>query len=432
MCAWRHGGLGAALFLSSLWLALAASGQGPAERTSSFPGDGEPPAHPFHRAIYLSARRGADWLAQMNRPDGLFVYGHIPALNRPLDGDHYLDQITATVALARAARFFGDARGTARARQAILTLLADTQTDPADPQARFCRYPPSHTSRPGAAGLLVLAIHELPEPQEDLLTQAEQLCHYLRKQQQQDGSFKPDNVGTSGSAAASLEEDRDHLYFAPGLALQGLMRSQLYRPAAWKTEAARKALAYYRPAWQKLKNPAVVPWLTGAFTEAYLHTKVTDFADFVFEMNDVLCGLQYGNDAPVPVWQGGFKGWHNQQVQKTAPRAVSACSIASLADACRVARQAGEVQRFQRYRNALERGANFLTTLQYTAQNTDHFAETYRSQVYGAFHAAHQDGNVRIDYTGHAVCALLHYLHHVAEIAPRGNPAAPPVRARNP
>ena len=57
----------------------------------------------------------------------------------------------------------------------------------------------------------------------------------------------------------------------------------------------------------------------------------------------------------------------------------------------------------------------FLATLQYTDANTRHFADWYRPTLIGGFYASHQDGNLRIDYTQHAVCALVQYLTYVAE-----------------
>jgi hypothetical protein len=80
-----------------------------------------------------------------------------------------------------------------------------------------------------------------------------------------------------------------------------------------------------------------------------------------------------------------------------------------------VARQAGDIQRHPRYRQALERGLQFLQTLQYTEANCQHFAEWYRPEVVGGFYASHQDGTLRIDYTQHAVCALVGYLEQVAD-----------------
>src|SRR4029077_9208835 len=62
------------------------------------------------KPVLLSCRRGADFLVNMKRLDGRFRYGYVPALGRDLEGDHYLRQVGAAFALARAARFTGDKR----------------------------------------------------------------------------------------------------------------------------------------------------------------------------------------------------------------------------------------------------------------------------------------------------------------------------------
>src|SRR5262245_48279760 len=46
----------------------------------------------LQQQMYLSAQGGAKWLARSNRPDGRFVYGCLPALQKVLEGDHYLRQ----------------------------------------------------------------------------------------------------------------------------------------------------------------------------------------------------------------------------------------------------------------------------------------------------------------------------------------------------
>jgi vacuolar-type H+-ATPase subunit E/Vma4 len=48
--------------------------------------------------------------------------------------------------------------------------------------------------------------------------------------------------------------------------------------------------------------------------------------------------------------------------------------------------------------------------LQYTDANTQHFEEWYRPRLVGGFHASTQDGNLRVDYTQHALSALATYL----------------------
>jgi hypothetical protein len=368
----------------------------------------------LQRQLYLSAQRGADWLLRANRPDGHFINGYVPALRVPLEGDHYLRQAGAAVALARAARFFGDERAAAVARQAVLTLLLDTTTDDAkNPTIRFTTLPSAAVNRLGAAGLLVQAIHELPAPGPDLLDQSDQLCNYIRRQQRADGSLSD---GEDGPNARAAGDDGQGNNTYPGQALRGLLRSQEHRPAAWKIETARKALAYYQPWWREHKNPALVAAQTGAWAEAYVRTKERAFADLACEMNDWVLALQYQQlDPRRPFWVGGFMGWADGKAQELPPHIGSAAHAEGLTEACRVARQLGDVQRYQRYRDAIERSLQFLTTLQYTEANAQHFADWYRPALLGGFHASQQDGDLRLDYTQHAVAALVGYLRDVAE-----------------
>src|SRR5262249_22141991 len=181
-------------------------------------------------------------------------------------------------------------------------------------------------------------------------------------------------------------------------------------------DVVRKALAYYRPWWQKNKSLAFVPWQSAAYAEAYLRTGEAPFADCVTEMNDWLCGLQYTQlDPQHPLWFGGFMGWADNHANPEEPQVGSATCAEALAEACRVTRKTGDLARHQRYRESLERCLQFVVTLQYTDANTQHFASWYRPRLVGGFHASHQDGNLRIDYAQQTVCALVQYLEYVAD-----------------
>jgi hypothetical protein len=366
---------------------------------------------PFQQQLLLSCQRGAEWLYCMNGVKGRFVHGRLPALRADLEGDHFLRQVGAAYALARAARLTGEERYAARAAQALLALLDETQTDVHDPQARCPVLPSSVVNRLGASGLLVLAVHELPDPQADLLDKAEQLCRFIHLQARPDGSLRCHDVA---DGKADEADDAVSVREYPGLALYGLMRSCKRRPAPWKLDLARKALGYYRPWWREHKDRAFAPWQTAAYTEAFLLTREQAFADFVLEMNDWLCGLQYPPDARRPLWSGGFMGCVDGRTAETAPQIDSATCAESLAHACRVAREAADVRRLQRYTETAERALQFLATLQYTEGNTQHYADWYRPRLVGAFYASHQDGNLRIDYTQQALSAMAAYLEQGA------------------
>jgi hypothetical protein len=369
---------------------------------------------PLGRQMFLSCQRGADWLVRANRPDGRFEYGFLPALRTQLEGDHYLRQVGAAFALARAARVTGDDRYAAVARQAILTLLLETTTSNVQGTKDVVRYtslPSTVVNRLGSAGLLVLAIHELPKPAEDLLEQSDQLCRYIQQQQKPDGSL------SLNDPAGQADAEEDGINYYPGEALYGLMKSRQHRPAEWKTQLVRKAVDYYLPWWRAHKNMAFVPWQTAAYAEAYLaNPNEVIFAQAVHEMNDWVCDLQYAElDAKRPLWLGGFMGWADGKPVPVPPQIGSASFAESLADACRVAKQAGDVNRHRRYRESLERTLQFLVTLQYSDANTQHFADWYRPRLVGGFYASHQDGNLRIDYAQHAICALAQYVAYVAD-----------------
>src|SRR5258708_4906744 len=55
---------------------------------------------PLQQQMFLSVQRGADWLRRANRADGRFVYGFVPSLKVPLEGDHYLRQVGAAFCMA--------------------------------------------------------------------------------------------------------------------------------------------------------------------------------------------------------------------------------------------------------------------------------------------------------------------------------------------
>jgi hypothetical protein len=362
--------------------------------------------------IFRSAHSAMDWLKRTNKADGRFVYGFQPALCVTLDGDNFVSQAGAAFALARSARYFRDEAGTARARQAILTLLLETMLDPADAtkSIRFTAAPLFALDRLASAGLVVSAVYELDHAEKcaDLLKQADELCNYLRLQQRADGSLLVADV-KSGSDEVDAER--------AGGALQGIIRSQKLRPAEWKLDMIRKARSHYEPSWAANKSIAVVCSHTPAYTEAYLLTKEPAFKDTVYAMNDWLIGLQYPEDidAGRKHWVGGFKRLRDGRAEATPPDISSAAAAESLAEACRVAKHAGDLLKFRDYERALIMNVHFLMSMQYTMNNTKHFVDPFVPSILGAFHASHQDGNLRIDYTRPALCAMVQYLEKVVE-----------------
>src|SRR5262249_44941384 len=159
----------------------------------------------------------ADWLFWMNDGKGRFRHGLVPSLGVALEGDHSLRQAGAAFALARGSRFLHDDRHAARATHAVLRLLEDTVVDPPHSNVRHPVLPSALFNRLSTAALVVLAVHELPAPTDELLAQAEQLCNYIRGQQQPDGSLRLNDTSTSSS-----DPDPAAIEHYPGQALYAL------------------------------------------------------------------------------------------------------------------------------------------------------------------------------------------------------------------
>lgn len=365
------------------------------------------------RQMVMSCQLGMEWLHRYHQPNGLFLAGYLPAVNQALDSDSLLNQARAAAVLSRAARFTGDDRYTVRANQAVLTLLTRTTVE-----GDFRR--PLQTSvvcnRLGMAACLALAIYELPEPTADLLNKAEELCVFIMRQQRADGSLQYVDGNDS-----PLTVDPDGINHYPGPALYAVALSHRAKPSPAKFQLLARALPYYRKWFKEHPSPVFTEWMTAACVESWLLTREAAFAEFAFEMTDWLCTLQYEQspDPRKPLWRGGFKQVSGGKVDSSAPSVESAGCAQALADCCRLIRQmpSPDTERYEKYRSALIRGLQFLTTLQFSDANTLHIAANYRMMLVGGFHPTHMDGNLRVDQSAQAVSACIQFLMSGADRA---------------
>ena len=356
---------------------------------------------------------GADWMARMNQPQGRFLFGYNPALRRPMMGDHDLKQARAALALAQAAKFSGDEKQAAMASQAILTLLAATRVDATDANCRVPMHSSLVCNRVGFASVVALAIYELPAADAKLVAEAEKLCAFLKKQCKADGSVDY----TDAPDDDPMKTDPDGVNEYPGMALSALAAGNRVNPAAWKTEAVKKGVDYYRVAFRTKPHPMLAATMTPACAELYLQAQLPDAAATAFEMNDWLCGLQIaGSDPRTPQWAGGFRSVVDGRAAEAPPGPETGLYVQSLACACQLTRLTPDLERFRKYKSAATDAVQFLTGMQYSETNTRHFELAFRANMLiGGFHLSPNDGNLRIDATATALTGLVRFLGSGAE-----------------
>ncbi|MBA4187603.1 MAG: hypothetical protein C0467_06245 [Planctomycetaceae bacterium] len=356
---------------------------------------------------------GANWMTRMNQPQGRFTFGYNPALRQAIPGDHDLKQARGALGLAQAARFTGDEKQAVIASQAILTLLAATKLDPADPNCRVPVHASVLCNRVGFASLVALAIYELPAADAKLLTEAEKLCEFLRRQCKPDGSVHY----TDNASEDPTKVEPDGVNEFPGMAFHAIMAGNRVKPAAWKADTVKKGLEHYRAMFRTKPHPLMAATLTPAFAEHYMQTKSADSAAAVYEMTDWLCGLQIpGNDPRTPQWAGAFRGVVDGRQADIAPGPETGLYVQSLAFACVLTRMTPDLDRHAKYKAAITDAVQFLTGMQYVEANTRHFETTFRANMLiGGFHLSPTDGNLRIDATGTAMTGLVRFLLSGAE-----------------
>ena len=358
------------------------------------------------RELVFATQRGMEWLSRdgIHQPNGRFVAGVNPALGKALEDDNFIRQAMGAFALSRAARLTGEEKYAVRAAQTILSLLAEAPRDATNPTMRKPVAPSILCNRVGSAAHLAMAIYELPDAAPELVQSGEELCQFLKTCCQPDGSIRCSEPGEPG--------DADSTSYA-GPALAALAMSHRTTPAKWKQEAVVLGLAHYRKHFRTTPSLHIIPWMMTAAVDAHVASKDSAAAEFVFEMADWLRKLQYdGSDRPRASWRGGFPAVVDGKVSQTPPTIETASYAMALADACRLIRQMDrpDAARYDQYRLAVGQALQFVTTLQYGEENTQHFAAHFRPAVVGAFHPSAADGNLRADHTAAAVAALSQFL----------------------
>ena len=395
------------------WLSVAVAQTPPAAGALS-----EDQLPPRDKPLYHCARLAAEWLYQANETDGRFRPGLNPAVNMPLPDEGFIPQAHAARALAQAARIFGEGRYGARAKQAILTLLAQTKLDSQNANIRYTTLPTAALNKATAASLTVWAIHELPDPAKDLLEQSEQLVNFLRTTQAADGSFV---IGEQPAALPHQKPDglaQQHLA-THGIILAALVRSHGRSPAVWKLESARKALAFYHSHWQANRMTGPTPGLMIGFADAYRLTREKSYADAVLEMGDWLLSLQYVTNNQQPLWEGGFASWKEGKLESTLPTTAAAPLLEALGAALQTANAVGDAGRVERFRSAIERGGQFLITQQYTSANVTHYADWFQRGLVGSFFTSFEMGANPLAGTAWATSALAGCLPELAQAKPK-------------
>lgn len=233
---------------------------------------------------------------------------------------------------------------------------------------------------------LLLALQNTPDYPNSANWQGK-LGRAILKQQQNNGSYNTyfDSDKNSGTD------------YYPGEAMLALIKYYRLTDEPAYLQSVNSAFYYYRDYWRKNKNSPFIPWHSQADYLLYLETKDPAVADFVFEISDWLIANRQVLNSANPQYIGGFP--------KPTPKITTAVDLEGLLDAYQLAKLVNDQEHIAKYQKSVDLGINFLLKLQYTPDLD--LQPINPGRAYGGFRQSLTNNDQRIDYSQHAVMALI-------------------------
>lgn len=331
-----------------------------------------------------------DLLVYRQLPSGRFNYEYDPAADRYGQDEDELAQSTATWAAVQFARHAPSDRTRRAAKAAIDERLAHLARLPGADNAAFIAEP-KRRNRLGVTALFCLGLAEHSDTSA-LAATRDQLVRAMRWLQQPGGELVP------AFPPASIVDTQERY---PGQALLALARDYQLTPSKETLDAFDRAHRFYSEFFASARPPAVVPWHSQAFALMSSLTKRSDYASFVYTMCDLACDhqLRPDNSEAAQLW-GAFTARGVFE-----PGASTALFVQGLAAAARLARERGDLERFDRYRQACKLGVRFLLQLQIKPEECFYIRST-RDALHGLREGPTRS-TLRIDDCAHALVALI-------------------------
>jgi len=354
-----------------------------------------------HDAVTTLVDSMSDWLVRAVHDDGRMTYKYWPSRGEESTANNMIRQWMATTALGRVAATEGSDELWSLSRRNISYNLDHFYRE--DEELGLI-VEDGVKVKLGAVALAGRALVEHRDRDDYAETEAA-LARMVDHLWREDGSFEtwflpPDAEGQEN--------------FYPGEALY--FWSALYADSEDPEllERFMRSFRYYRD-WHldpTNRNPAFVPWHTQAYFEVWQQTGDRELADFIFEMNDWLLGVQQWDDALYRDTKGRFYDPH----RPFGPPHASSTGVylEGLVDAYQLARTLAERDRAEAYRTAIVRGLRSVMQLQFSDE-VDMYYISKRDRVLGGVRTEVYDNEIRVDNVQHNLMAAMKVLEVFTE-----------------
>lgn len=336
------------------------------------------------------------WMLNNVLPDGRMTYSWLAAQDGELDDNNMVRQWMATVCLGRIGarhRHLGDSDvGAVVERNLDYNLKSfyrqEGRLGVIDREGRVSL---------GATALALMGVFESARRAEFREVEAG-LLQTTFELQNQDGSFR---------TWLRPAERSDNQQFFPGEALLSwaLLAQVTEELTLRRTLVARIQAAYrfYRGWHLRNRHPAFVPWHTQAYCSWLTLEDSEEVADWIFEMNDWLLGMQSHSRLGYDDTLGRFY----DPTRPFGPPHSSATGVylEGLSDAFALCRKRGDQRRARAYRRAIVLGLRSAMQLQFRDDPSLYYVPS-KERVRGGMKTTVYDSEIRVDNVQHVLMAV--------------------------
>jgi len=346
------------------------------------------------------------WYRKNQKENGLFPYLYDPLRDQESDKRHVLREAMNAAAIGSLWRHTKNPETRALGLRALQGLFAEAYLEDPKTGYGYLRLGDDMpTLGAAAAGLYAIAQLYAHTQEPSLQARAERLRQFLLALRREDGRYE-----LSWPPGGELEDQDDH----PGEAQLALLAwSQAIKDESL-TEPCLQSMRTYRELFRQqvlsAKHPPYlfIPPHTQANLKLYIATRRQEVADFIFEMNHLLLGIQQILPPPGQLLaqdcQGRFLRPQKNRNGETHA-AATAMYLESLADTFALARALGETKLLPQVQRALLWGARDLLQLQ-IRDEFDLLLLPNPDRARGGFRTSADCPLIRIDNMQHAVSAL--------------------------
>lgn len=352
-------------------------------------------------AALEAARLCSDYMARHTDDDGLLTYMYSAYRDKkenPEGPAAMVRQLASTWILAAAGSTLNEPRYTAAAKRSITRTLKLYYKE--DREQGFGYLQQGAYANIAMAAFCLLAMNEIGDDSFHA-AEREMLVKFIFAMEDAERgcllpAYLPDKV-----SLFNLKE----VYY-PGEALTALMTMYERTKTPEYLALTERVFDYYVRLFDRTSQKAsLAPWMSKAYTRAFLATGKRKYADFVLKMNDRLLKNQQRPGTRYPDKIGSF---FSMGVSCSA-----GVFTESVIEAYRVAKAVGDKKRMAAYREGVLLACRFLLQCQYRPENM--FTARNRAMTLGGVRQSVHDSSIRIDSLQHVACALLDAVQYVYE-----------------